>query len=119
MSVTSSLFRVAAVQMKFAADIETNLRQIERALAAAAKDAVDAILFPECSTTGYNRDFTKISGKEIRYALDFVGNLAAKFNVNVLLGSPVFRRGRWQNCLVVFDRRGCVVHCYPKCHRAI
>ena len=32
-----------------------------------------------------------------------------------LLGSPVFRRGRWQNCLVVFDRKGSVGYCYAKC----
>ena len=107
--------RVAAVQMKFTATIEDNLAKVEAALAAAAGGKVDAVLFPECATTGYNRDFTKLSQREVRAAVDRVGALAAKFGVNVLLGSPVFRRGRWQNCLVVLDRRGRVVHCYAKC----
>lgn len=107
--------RVAAVQMKFAASLEANLAKVETALRSAARHKADVVLFPECATTGYNRDFTKLSESVVRTTLDRVGALAAKFQVNVLLGSPVFRRGRWQNCLVVFDRRGRIVHCYAKC----
>lgn len=107
--------RIAAVQMKFAASLEGNLAKVEAALRAATRRRANAVLFPECATTGYNRDFTKLSPQEVRAALERVGELARRFNVNVLLGSPVFRRGRWQNCLVVFDRRGRVVHCYAKC----
>lgn len=107
--------RVAAVQMKFAATLDENLAKVEVAIQAAARRKTDAVLFPECATTGYNRDFTKLSWPEVQTALERVGAVAAKFGINVLLGSPVFRRGRWQNCLVVFDRRGRVVHCYAKC----
>jgi len=115
MSATLQQLRVSAVQMKFTTDRDTNLAHIEAALADAVHDKADAVLFPECATTGYNRDFTQLSSSEIRTALKRVGALAAKFKVNVLLGSPVFRRRCWQNCLVVFNRRGRVVHCYPKC----
>lgn len=107
--------RVAAVQMKFAATVPGNLAKLEVALRSAARRQADAVLFPECATTGYHRDFTTLSWPEVRAALERIGALAAKFGVNVLLGSPVFRRGRWQNCLVVFDRRGRVIHCYAKC----
>jgi predicted amidohydrolase len=107
--------RVAAVQMKFAASLEGNLAKVEAALRSATRRRANAVLFPECATTGYNRDFTTLSPQDVRAALERVGELARRFNVNVLLGSPVFRRGRWQNCLVVFDRRGRVVHCYAKC----
>lgn len=107
--------RVAAVQMKFAATLDENLAKVEVAIQAAARRKTDVVLFPECATTGYNRDFTKLSWPEVQTALERVGALAAKFGINVLLGSPVLRRGRWQNCLVVFDRRGRVVHCYAKC----
>lgn len=101
--------------MKFAASLRTNLAKVERAIEKTALDGADAVLFPECATTGYNRDFTKLSRAEVHAVLEHVGTLAAKHRVNVLLGSPVFRRGQWQNCLVVFDRRGRVVHCYAKC----
>lgn len=107
--------RVAVVQMKFAASAEGNLAKVEAAIHSAAHGKADAVLFPECATTGYNRDFAKLARTEIRAALERVSGLAAKFQVNVLIGSPVFRRGRWQNCLVVFDRHGQVVHCYAKC----
>lgn len=107
--------RVAAVQMKFAESVDANLAKMKAALTAAARDGADAVLFPECATTGYNRNFSKLSQREVGAALDRVGELAATHHTNVLLGSPMFRRGRWQNCLVVFDRRGRVVHCYAKC----
>ncbi len=107
--------RVAVVQMKFADSLKANLAKVETALEIAARGKADAVLFPECATTGYNRDFNQLSRSEVRVALEQVGALAAQLKLNVLLGSPVFRCGRWQNCLVVFDRHGRVVHCYAKC----
>lgn len=107
--------RVAAVQMKFASSLDENLAKVEAALQAAVRDQAEAVLFPECATTGYNRDFASLSSEETHTVLEQIGRLAAKHRVNVLLGSPVFRHGHWQNCLVVFDRRGRVVHCYAKC----
>jgi len=107
--------RIAAVQMKFAPSVAGNLANIETHLAHAARRRVDAVLFPECATTGYHCDFSRLAWSEVSMALNRVGELAARHRISVLLGSPVFRRGRWQNCLVVFDRRGRVVHCYAKC----
>lgn len=101
--------------MKFAASLDANLAKVEAAVQAAARCTADAVLFPECATTGYNREFTDLSSSAARSALEQIGKFAARHRVNVLVGSPVFRRGRWQNCLVVFDRRGRVVHYYAKC----
>ena len=108
--------RVAAVQMKFAASIEGNLAAIERLLAEAVRRRADAVLLPECATTGYACDFSRLRPDELRGALAAVGRMAARFHANVLVGSPVFRSGRLLNCLVVFGRQGQVVHCYAKCH---
>lgn len=108
--------RVAAVQMKFAPTISGNLAAIERHLADAAKRRPDAVLFPECATTGYGYDFSRLAPREVRDALTQVGELAGRFQVNVLVGSPVFRRGRLYNCVVVFDREGAATYCYAKCH---
>lgn len=108
--------RVAAVQMKFAPTIEENLTAIERLLAVAAQRQADAVLLPECATTGYAYDFLHLKPAEIRNALAAVGEMAAQSRMNVLIGSPVFRRSKLYNCLVVFDRQGAVVHCYAKCH---
>ena len=113
---TAQRLRVAAVQMKFAPTIEENLAAIERLLAGAARRRAKVVLFPECATTGYGRDFSRIRPAEVRSALTAVGQLAARSGVNVLVGSPVFRRGKLYNCMVVFNNRGEVVHCYAKCH---
>jgi predicted amidohydrolase len=101
--------------MKFAPTVAANLVKIEAALRAAVRRRADAVLFPECATTGYAFDFVAMKPAEIRGALATVGSLAARFRVNVLIGSPVFRGRVLQNCLVVFDRHGRVTHCYAKC----
>jgi predicted amidohydrolase len=108
--------RVAAVQMKFAATIDENLATVERLLGEAVRRRADAVLFPECATTGYGYDFSRLKPADIDAALVAVGRMAARFETNVLVGSPVFRRGKLHNCLVVFDRRGAMAHCYAKCH---
>jgi predicted amidohydrolase len=108
--------RVAAVQMKFARTIAGNLAIIERLLGSAVAQNADAVLFPETAVTGYAYDFAALKPAEIRSALAAVGELAAAANVNVLLGSPVFRRRKLYNCLVVFNRSGRIEHCYAKNH---
>ncbi len=108
--------RVAAVQMKFAPTIDENLAAIERLLGQAVRRRADAVLFPECATTGYGYEFARLKPADVAAALDAVGRMAARSETNVLVGSPVYRRGKLQNCLVVFDRRGAMTHCYAKCH---
>lgn len=106
---------VAAVQMEFAPTIEENLAAIERLLGEARRRRADVVLFPECAVTGYAYDFATLRRDELRDALAAVGKMAGRVNVNLLVGSPVFGRGKLYNCLVVFDRQGGVVHCYAKC----
>ncbi|MEN9734659.1 MAG: Carbon-nitrogen hydrolase, partial [Verrucomicrobiota bacterium] len=80
--------RVAAVQMRFAQTIPENLQRIDQATAAAAKDGVDVILFPECATTGYACDFGTIDAAELRDAIQTLGFMAAHHQVQMLVGSP-------------------------------
>jgi predicted amidohydrolase len=110
-----SISRIAAVQMKFAPTIEENLAKIEAAIRQAVRRRADVVLFPECAITGYACDFSSLRLGEIRAALTRVSELASANRVNVLVGSPVFRGRHLENCLVVFDRRGQIVHCYAKC----
>jgi omega-amidase len=108
--------RVCAVQMKFAPTIDGNLLAMARLLKSPRCRCADAVLFPECATTGYSCDFSRVTRADIRGALAAVSALAAKYGTNLLVGTPVFRAGKMYNALVVFDRRGAVVHCYAKCH---
>src|SRR5213594_2521645 len=101
--------------MKFAPTIAGNLAKIETALRTAARRRADAVLFPECATTGYAFDLTTLKPGEICSALAHVRLLAARYRVNVLIGSPVFRGRALQNCVQVFDRCGRLAYCYAKC----
>lgn len=108
--------RVAAVQMKFAPTIAGNLAHIDAAIKVAARRGADAVLFPECATTGYACDFGALDRSELRAALRHVGESAARHRINVLIGTPVFRGRSLLNCLVVFDRSGRETYRYAKCH---
>jgi predicted amidohydrolase len=101
--------------MKFAGTIADNLKKIELAVRAAARHRADVVLFPECAVTGYDCDFGSLQPAEVAAVLKVIRGLAALHSVNLLVGSPVFRKRRWQNCLVVFDRKGRIVSCYAKC----
>jgi predicted amidohydrolase len=102
--------------MKFAPTLAGNLARIEAAALTAVRSHADAILFPECALTGYACDFSRLRPPEVRNALRHIARLAANLHVNLLVGSPVFRGRRLENCLVVFSRQGEIVHCYAKCH---
>lgn len=107
--------RVAAVQMVFAASIEENLRTIGRMVAHLGKDAVDVVLFPECATTGYAGSFDGLDPGELRSVAATLSALAAQHRIQLLVGSPVLLGRRLHNALLVFDRRGRLVHVYVKC----
>ncbi|MBL9172126.1 MAG: carbon-nitrogen hydrolase family protein [Verrucomicrobiales bacterium] len=107
--------RVAAVQMIFAGSIEGNLEKIRRATLQAAEAGADAVLFPECATTGYACDFGALRPDTIRQALRSVAAIAASQGINLLVGSPIFAGQKLFNALAVFDRRGRLLHTYAKC----
>jgi predicted amidohydrolase len=108
--------RVAAAQMRFAPTMDENLCQIQRLAKQAARKRVDAVLFPECAVTGYAYDFGSLRAAQIRSALVDLSAIAARQRINLLVGSPVFRRRKLYNCLVLFDRAGSVTYCYAKNH---
>lgn len=115
-SEAPTVLRIAAAQMQFATTIEGNLNSITTLAREAARRRADAVLFPECAVTGYAYDFRTLKPAEIREALSAVGEVAARHSMNLLVGSPVFRRRKLFNCLVVFNRQGKVTYCYAKNH---
>ncbi len=107
--------RVAAVQMAFADTVSANLAKIQKAAGEAAAMGADAVLFPECATTGYAFDFSSLKPADAAQALREVAATAAALKINLLVGCPIFARRKLYNCLAVFDRRGQRVHTYAKC----
>lgn len=107
--------RVAAAQMIFADSLAENLEQIQRAASEAARKGADAILFPECATTGYACDFGALKPTELRATLRSIATLASQLRVNLLVGTPIFVGRKLYNALAVFDRQGRLIHTYAKC----
>jgi len=107
--------RVAAVQMIFADSIAGNLEKIEHAATKAAAARADAVLFPECATTGYACGFGALKPAALRQTLRSVAAVAARLRVNLLFGSPIFTGRQLYNAMVVVDRCGRLVHAYAKC----
>lgn len=107
--------RVAAAQMVFEPTVEGNLTGIETACSEAAQEGADALLLPECATTGYACDFGQLKPADVQAALMALGTFAARHRIHLLAGSPVFLGRKLFNALLVFDRRGNLVHTYAKC----
>lgn len=108
--------RIAAVQMKFRPTPQANLETILKYIDAASRDHAQVVLFPECAITGYRQDFSGLQPGPIDEACRVVATAARRCRMTVLVGAPVFRRGRWYNALLVYDRRGRKVHEYAKIH---
>ncbi len=110
-----SFLTVAAAQIKFRATISENLAAICSFIQKAARKNCDAILFPECATTGYNINFSQIN-RDLEQALKTISTVARQNKINVLLGSPTFIDKKLFNSLLVFNRQGREIFRYHKIH---
>ncbi|MHC4995961.1 MAG: carbon-nitrogen hydrolase family protein [Planctomycetota bacterium] len=107
--------RIAAAQMVFADTINGNLEIIRRWAAQAKRRRADAVLFPECASTSYTYSYGSLTPADVRHAIAGCSEAARKNNINLLVGTPLIRRRKLYNALVVFDRTGKPIHAYAKC----
>lgn len=114
--IDASTLIIAIAQMKFRTSIAENVAWIEHVIHTSAREGADVVLFPECSVTGYNRDFSLIRLPEISTAFEAISSAARAAKCNVLVGSPTFRGQERFNSLLVFDRRGREIFRYAKIH---
>src|SRR5947207_6696577 len=112
----AKIFRVGAVQMRFQSGLAQNVARIKEFIRDFAQEGGDAILFPECAVTGYNRDWRKLSIHELEKALEEIARAAKANACNVLVGCPTLSKGRWFNSLVAFNRQGQEIFRYSKIH---
>jgi predicted amidohydrolase len=114
--MTSKCLLVAAVQMKFRPTIRQNVERIVELVRASAHAGIDVLLFPECAVTGYRRDFAGIDHAALEEGCTAVARAARNARCYVLVGAPTFRKGKWFNSLLVFNRQGREVFRYSKIH---
>ena len=112
----AKLLQIAAAQLKFRRTFPENVEIIRRLIAKATRAGSDVVLFPECALTGYNVDFRKLARGEIENGLKAVSESARAHRCHVLIGSPIFARGRRFNSLLVFNRQGRETFRYHKIH---
>ena len=98
--------KVAVAQIKLHNNIDCNLRTISRYIVLASKEGVNILCFPECSVTGYVRDFSKLNQNKIMGALDIIQKQVAKDHVNVIVGTPYFEQKNRFNSAVVLLTNG-------------
>lgn len=77
--------------------IDANIEKISSYIKSAAELRLDILCFPECSLTGYMRDFNRISRVEIEEAIDVVHQQVVECGVNVIVGTPYFEHDRLFN----------------------
>ena len=107
--------RLATAQMIFRPTLDGNLAWIEQSIGRAARRGAQVVLFPECATTGYAVDFSRLDRAKLRQTLEHVGQAAERHRIHVLVGSPVFEGRRLFNALLVFDSAGRLTYRYSKC----
>jgi predicted amidohydrolase len=93
--------KAGVAQIAICNNIALNLERISHYIELATKEGVDLLCFPECSLTGYIRDFNQIARNEIDKALESVHNLALRHKVNVIVGTPYFEADKIFNSAIV------------------
>jgi len=105
MEVVRSM-KAAVAQIKLYEDIDANVRTISKYIALASKEDIDILCFPECSITGYVRDFNTVDQDAVIETLDIIQEQVTHSGVNVIVGAPYFERGTLFNSAIVLLTSG-------------
>ncbi|HUV80731.1 MAG TPA: carbon-nitrogen hydrolase family protein [Candidatus Bathyarchaeia archaeon] len=98
--------KAAVAQIKLYEDIDANVRTISKYIALASKEDIDILCFPECSITGYVRDFNTVDQDAVIETLDIIQEQVTHSGVNVIVGAPYFERGTLFNSAIVLLTSG-------------
>jgi predicted amidohydrolase len=104
-------WRASGVQANSADTIAASTEKALAYIRQAHKERADFVLFPEMYLTGYHDRF---DGQEAEEALERIGEAAAQFDVNVLMGTGSKRQGSTQNQVRIFSRTGRAVGAHDK-----
>jgi predicted amidohydrolase len=83
--------RAGVAQIVLSDEIDRNIKKLSAFVKQAADLKLDILCFPECSLTGYMRDFHDIRKGDIELALGIIHEQAVGCNLNLLVGTPYFK----------------------------
>jgi predicted amidohydrolase len=95
--------RAGVAQIGLSNEIRTNIETILSYLKSAAGLGLDFLCFPECSLTGYRRDFHNISWDEVAQALDKLQEAVTVEGVTIAVGTPYAESGKIYNAAIVIS----------------
>jgi predicted amidohydrolase len=98
--------KAAVAQVALYNEIDANVVTISHYIAQASKEDIDILCFPECTITGYVRDFTTVNHNEVKETLTMIQKQVTHSGVNVIVGAPYFERKKRFNSAVVLLTNG-------------
>lgn len=109
--------KISIAQLNTTADVEANLQRISTAIANAATDQADLVVFPEAAVCAFDGDFAAFARERSQGFHDAVQTAANDHQISVILGSftPNQEDHRTSNTVVVF-RPGVAPVTYNKIH---
>ncbi len=90
-------------QIALNSDIYSNLAKIRNYASEAARAKADIVCLPECSLTGYRRDFHEIDWDEILKALDTLQEIATEKHIALIVGTPYSESSKLYNAALVIS----------------
>jgi predicted amidohydrolase len=93
---------LGVAQITLSNEIDANVEKITRFISRAAREKIELLCFPECSVTGYVRDFTTIEHDAVLEALNRIHTQSIRDSVGVIVGSPYMVQSvRFNSALVL------------------
>ncbi|MFC1992278.1 carbon-nitrogen hydrolase family protein [Chloroflexota bacterium] len=95
--------RFGVAQIRLSNEIGTNVEKMSSYLRSAVSLGVDFLCFPECSLTGYIRDFHNIDWDEVAQGLDKLQEAVATEGVIIAVGTPHAEVSKLYNAAIVIS----------------
>ena len=109
-----------AIQMSSVlGDKKQNIEKIKAFIEKNVTGSTDIIVLPEVWTVGWACKYFKNSAEDINDSnvIKFLSNIAVNFNVNIIGGSFIAKKGEnLYNTCPVINRKGELIATYDKCH---
>jgi predicted amidohydrolase len=95
--------KAGVAQIGLCNEIGTNMEKILSYLKSAASLGLDFLCFPECSLTGYRRDFRNIAWDELAQVIDKLQEAVTTEGITIAVGTPYAEAGKVYNAAIVIS----------------
>lgn len=112
--------KVALGQMRITENVDKNLEKIKTLVGEAKRKRADAICFPECALSGYGpihyKSPRELDPKKMDAAHREIRKLARARRISIVVGTSLYREGKWQNAALFVAKSGRIAGVYAKAH---